>query len=234
MPLASTRHFAAHRTRSSIFTFPAFLPPFSRTPFLSSRLPVWLLLCLSWLVLWLVCLVCSFLVCVSSGCSVLVVLCSLACCWRVCLCPPSSFLFCSSLCVSCICVSVSWFLGCVLCLLSFACCVRLCSVLVSLVYGVYGVFVFSWVLCGGFLVFFVLSVACSLFALLCSFVCWLLLVSWLFIVLFVYLCWVECVFCAVVGCVVQVVFAFWVCVFGVCFGVAGCVGVFWWVAGRGF
>ena len=139
----------------------------------------------------------------------------------------------------------------VLCLLSFACCVRLCSVLVSLVYGVYGVFVFSWVLCGGFLVFFVLvcllyvsclvpvvycvlAVACSLFALLCSFVCWLFFVSWLFIVLFVYLCWVECVFCVVVGCVVQVVFAFWVCVFGVCFGVAGCVGVFWWVAGRGF
>lgn len=45
------------------------------------------------------------------------------------------------------------------------------------------------------------------------------------------MCWlVGVLFCGVA----QVVFAFWVCVFGVCFGVAGWVGVFWGVVCRVF
>lgn len=57
----------------------------------------------------------------------------------------------------------------------------------------------------------------------------------------------SCVYCWLVGCllcvvvflflfcgVAQVVFAFWVCVFGVCFGVAGWGGVFWVVVCRVF
>lgn len=40
-------------------------------------------------------------------------------------------------------------------------------------------------------------------------------------------CVVLLVFLFLFHGVAQVVFAFWVCVFGVCFGVAGCGGVFW-------
>lgn len=155
---------------------------------------------------------CAVCLCVSSsGCSVLVVLfCSLACF----LCVPGflvSWLY--VLCaVSCLCG---------VCCLPYACVVvsvlslcLLCVVFVSLVGAC------------------VLCPCCSVLVFRC------LVVLCLLPVVVVVVSVRSCVCCWLIGwlfCgVAQVVFAFWVCVFGVCFGVAGWGGVFWVLAYRSF
>lgn len=113
-------------------------------------------------------------------------------------------------------VLVSWFFG--------------CSVLVSLLFYC-GVCALSVLVC---MVLCLLPVACCPSVSMCIVVVVVSLRSCVY-------CWlVGCLLCVVVMflflfCgVAQVVFAFWVCVFGVCFGVAGCGGVFWVLACRSF
>ena len=176
------------------------------------------------------CVVC---LCVSSsGCSVGVLFSGLFS-----VCPVSWFLVRASLvslllgflflgCVSCMCCVLSpWFAVCLCC--------GVCFISVSVVYGVF-VFVFLLRLC--LVLVGTLLVAYCLLSIGLLFFCVLSVVGFVFVVgwLVVYcvcvwgdFCVVLLVFLFLFCGVAQVVFAFWVCVFGVCFGVAGCGGVFW-------
>ena len=192
----------------------------------------------------------------SSGCSVLVVLfCSLAC--FLCVSCIGSLCSCSSPVSVCL---YSWVLGCVsrmrLCLVSVVCrmsvlwcpfylcvCCVWCLYL-WLVRVCYVLAVLLWlclvVLFRCLVVFCLLPVVCCLLRVVVVVVslrfcvyCWL--IGWLFCCVLESLLWVVCWLVCVLFCgVAQVVFAFWVCVFGVCFGVAGWGGVFWVLAYRSF
>lgn len=192
----------------------------------------------------------------SSGCSVLVVLfCSLAC--FLCVSCIGSLCSCSSPVSVCL---YSWVLGCVscmrLCLVSVVCrmsvlwcpfylcvCCVWCLYL-WLVRVCYVLAVLLWlclvVLFRCFVVFCLLPVVCCLLRVVVVVVslrscvyCWL--IGWLFCCVLESLLWVVCWLVCVLFCgVAQVVFAFWVCVFGVCFGVAGWGGAFWVLAYRSF
>lgn len=132
-------------------------------------------------------------------------------------------------------VSVSWFLV-LLCIGSFVCWL-LSAVSVSMVFPCVLCMVHCLSLGLGFLCMvssLVLCCACVSAVCVLSVGCFVFSVP--LCVLFVY-CLVYVFVLGGLVCIVgvaQVVFAFWVCVFGVCFGVAGCGGVFWVVAYRSF
>ena len=115
-------------------------------------------------------------------------------------------------------VFVSLVGACVLCVCcSFVCCVLRVLVLCLLLIACY--LLVYWSFC-------VLSVVGLVFV-----VGWLVVYC---VCVWGDFCVVLLVFLFLFCGVAQVVFAFWVCVFGVCFGVAGWCGVFWGVGCRSF